>query len=165
MDYQPRLLEAAEAINQEQRRLFIEMISSYFGNDLQGRVLGVWGLSFKPWTDDIREAPALAVMSALLEKGAHLKAYDPQATSTTRKFFNNSYPAITYAADMYEAVDGAEALIIHTDWTMFRTPDFDRLKSRLKKPVIFDGRNLYNPEKLERLGFAYFYIGSRIASQ
>ncbi len=87
VDYQPRLLEAAEAINQEQRRLFIDMISSYFGNDLQGRVLGVWGLSFKPWTDDIREAPALAVMSALLEKGAHLKAYDPQATNTARKFF------------------------------------------------------------------------------
>ncbi len=147
MDYQPRLLEAAEAINQEQRRLFIKMISSYFGNDLQGRVLGVWGLSFKPWTDDVREAPALTVISALLEKGAHLKIYDPQATSTTRKFFHNSNPDITYAADMYEAVDGAEALIIHTDWTMFRTPDFDRLKSRLKKPVIFDGRNLYNPAK------------------
>ena len=164
VDYQPRLLEAAEAINQEQRRLFIDMISSYFGNDLQGRVLAVWGISFKPWTDDIREAPALAVISALLEKGAHLKAYDPQATGTTRKFFNSN-AAITYAADMYEAVDGAEALIIHTDWTMFRTPDFDRLKSRLKKPVIFDGRNLYNPEKLERLGFNYFYIGSRKASQ
>ena len=161
VDYQPRLLEAAEAINQEQRRLFIKMISSYFGNDLQGRVLGVWGLSFKPWTDDVREAPALAVISALLEKGAHLKIYDPQATSTTRNYFHNSNPAITYAADMYEAVDAAEALIIHTDWTMFRTPDFERLKSRLKKPVIFDGRNLYNPQKLKDLGFAYFYFGGR----
>ena len=88
MDYQPRLLEAAEAINQEQRRLFIKMISSYFGNDLQGRVLGVWGLSFKPWTDDIREAPALTVISALLEKGAHLKIYDPQATSHYQKIFS-----------------------------------------------------------------------------
>jgi UDPglucose 6-dehydrogenase len=161
VDYQPRLLEATEAINQEQRRLFIKMISSYFGYELQGRLLGVWGLSFKPWTDDIREAPALAVISALLEKGAHLKIYDPQATSATRKFFYNSNPDITYAADMYEAVDGAEALIIHTDWTMFRTPDFDQLKSRLKKPVIFDGRNLYNPQKLQNLGIAYFYIGGR----
>jgi UDPglucose 6-dehydrogenase len=165
VNYQPRLLEATEAINQEQRQLFVNMISSYFGDNLQGRLLGVWGLSFKPWTDDIREAPALAVMSALLEKGARLKAYDPQATNATRNFFRKSYPEITYAADMYEAVDGAEALIIHTDWTMFRTPDFDRLKERLHKPVIFDGRNLYNPEKLARLGFAYFFMGSGKSSQ
>ena len=129
VDYQPRLLEAAELINMDQRRLFVNMISSYFGNNLTGRLLGIWGLSFKPWTDDIREAPALAVMSALLEKGAQLKVYDPQATNTARKFFDNSDPAIIYAADMYEAADGAEALIIHTDWTMFRTPDFERLKS------------------------------------
>jgi UDPglucose 6-dehydrogenase len=159
VDYQPRLLEATELINQDQRQLFVNMVNSYFGDNLTGRLLGVWGVSFKPWTDDIREAPALAVMSALLAKGAHLKVYDPQATNTARKFFDN-YPAITYAADMYEAVDGAEALIIHTDWTMFRTPDFDRLKSRLKNPVIFDGRNLYNHEKLTHLGFDYFYIGS-----
>jgi UDPglucose 6-dehydrogenase len=165
VNYQPRLLEAAELINQDQRKLFVNIISSYFGYDLNGRILGVWGLSFKPWTDDIREAPALAVMSALMEKGARLKVYDPQATNTARKFFNNSNPAITYAADMYEAVDGADALIIHTDWTMFRTPDFDRLKSRLKSPVIFDGRNLYNHEKLTQLGFEYFYIGGRKASQ
>jgi UDPglucose 6-dehydrogenase len=157
--YHPRLLEATEAINLSQRQLFIDRIISYFGDDLSGRVLGVWGLSFKPWTDDIREAPALTVVSALLAQGARLKAYDPQAVNAARNFFGESHPAISYAADMYEAADGAEALIIHTDWTMFRTPDFDRLKSRLRHPVIFDGRNLYNPRKLAELGFAYFYMG------
>jgi UDPglucose 6-dehydrogenase len=161
VNYDPRLLKATEAINQDQRQLFIDLIGNYFGNTLEGRVLGVWGISFKPWTDDIREAPALAVMSALLDKGARLKVYDPQAVNTARKYFGEANPAITYAVDMYEAVEGAEALIIHTDWTMFRTPDFDRLKTRLKNPVIFDGRNLYNPMKLAQLGFAYFYMGSR----
>ncbi len=124
----------------------------------------MWGISFKPWTDDIREAPALAVMSALIQKGGRLKVYDPQAVNTARKYFGEANPAITYAADMYEAVEGAEALIIHTDWTMFRTPDFDRLKSRLRTPVIFDGRNLYNPTKLAQLGFEYFYMGSQKTS-
>ena len=103
----------------------------------------------------------MAVISALLEKGAQLKIYEPQATNTARKFFNNSDPAITYAADMYEAADGAEALIIHTDWTMFRTPDFERLKSRLKNPVIFDGRNLYSHDKLTNMGFDYFLYNGR----
>jgi UDPglucose 6-dehydrogenase len=159
--YTPRLLEAVEAINQDQRRLFIDRISDYFGHNLEGRLLGVWGLSFKPWTDDVREAPALAVIQALMEKGARLKAYDPQAVNSAQKFFGEANPAITYASDMYEAVDGADALIIHTDWTMFRTPDFDRLKSRLRHPVIFDGRNLYNPDKLAQLGFTYFYMGGK----
>jgi UDPglucose 6-dehydrogenase len=162
--YHPRLLEATEAINQNQRQLFIDLISNYFSNNLAGRVLGVWGVSFKPWTDDIREAPALAVMSALMQKGGRLKVYDPQAVNTARKYFGEANPAITYAPDMYEAVEGAEALIIHTDWTMFRTPDFDRLKSRLRNPVIFDGRNLYNPTKLAQLGFEYFYMGSQKTS-
>jgi UDPglucose 6-dehydrogenase len=160
--YTPRLLEATEAINQSQRQFFIQMISNHFESDLEGRVLGVWGLSFKPWTDDIREAPALTVISALLAKGARLKVYDPQAVNMAREYFGEN-PAITYSADMYEAAEDAEALIINTDWTMFRTPDFDRLKSRLKVPVIFDGRNLYNPEKLARLGFDYNYIGRKIA--
>ncbi len=164
VNYTPRLLEATEAVNQDQRRLFIDVVSTYFGNKLEGRVLGVWGLSFKPWTDDVREAPALAVIEALLKMGARLKAYDPQAANTAQKFFGESHPAITYAADMYEAVEGAEALIINTDWTMFRTPDFERLKSRLQTPVIFDGRNLYNPEKLAQLGFEYFYMGRKKVS-
>ncbi|HAY21457.1 UDP-glucose dehydrogenase family protein [Desulfobacca acetoxidans] len=159
--YTPRLLEATEAINQNQRRLFIDMISAYFHDDLRGRVFGVWGLSFKPWTDDIREAPALTVINALMEKGARFKAYDPQAQKAAQEFFGVSNLAISYAADMYEAVDDAEALIINTDWTMFRTPDFNRLKSRLRTPVIFDGRNLYNCQKLTQLGFEYFYIGKK----
>lgn len=159
--YTPRLLEAVEAINQDQRRLFLEQISHHFNGQLQGRRFGVWGLSFKPWTDDVREAPALAVMQALLDQGVHLRAYDPQAVNAARKVFGETHPAITYAADMYEAADDADALLIHTDWTMFRTPDFDRLKARLRQPVIFDGRNLYNPQKLVKLGFTYYYMGGK----
>ncbi|MBM4289168.1 MAG: UDP-glucose/GDP-mannose dehydrogenase family protein [Deltaproteobacteria bacterium] len=162
--YQPRLLEATEAINRNQRLLFIEMIRSYFRNQLQGRVLGVWGLAFKPWTDDIREAPSLTVVQALLQEGARIKAYDPQAVKAAQNYWGGSQTNLTYAADMYEAAEKADALIINTDWTMFRTPDFERLKSRLAVPVIFDGRNLYNPARLAQLGFEYFYIGCKKAS-
>ncbi len=159
--YTPRLLEATEAINRDQRRYFLECIRNHFRGQLAGRVLGVWGLSFKPWTDDVREAPALEIVSSLLEEGAQIKAYDPQATHAAQQFFGPSHPAVTYAADMYEAAEGAEALLIHTDWTMFRTPDLDRLRARLRRPVIFDGRNLYNPDKLAERGFLYYYIGGQ----
>lgn len=159
VDYPPRLLEAVEAINQDQRRRFVDLIAAHFHHQLGGRVFGVWGLSFKPWTDDVREAPALAVISALLAQGARVKAYDPQAAKTARKVFGADNPAITFAADMYEAAAHADALLIHTDWTMFRAPDFERLKSLLRQPVIFDGRNLYQPEKMARLGFQYFGVG------
>ncbi len=160
--YTPRLLEATEAINREQRRYFLHCIKNHFQGQLAGRVLGAWGLSFKPWTDDVREAPALEIISALVQAGAHIKAYDPQAVHAAQQFFGPTNPAITYAADMYEAAEGAEALLIHTDWTMFRTPDLERLRARLRDPVIFDGRNLYNPKKLAERGFVYYYIGGRM---
>ncbi len=159
--YTPRLLEAAEAVNQEQRTRFLAAIAAHFQRRLAGKVLAVWGLAFKPWTDDIREAPGLPVLQALLEQGARLQAYDPQAVKAAQQYFGPDHPAISYAADMYEAADGADALLIHTDWTMFRTPDFDRLRSRLRRPVIFDGRNLYDPRKLAQRGFIYYYIGGR----
>lgn len=157
--YQARLLAATEAINQEQRRYFLDLIRAHFRGDVAGKVLAVWGLSFKPWTDDVREAPALAIIPALLQEGAMVQAYDPQAVKAAQAVLGEGNPAVTYAADMYEAVDGADALLIHTDWTMFRTPDFDRLQARLRAPVIFDGRNLYNPAQLARRGFTYYYIG------
>ncbi|MGQ9919893.1 MAG: UDP-glucose dehydrogenase family protein [Desulfobacca sp.] len=160
--YTPKLLEATEAINREQRRYFLNCIRGHFQGQLAGRVLAAWGLSFKPWTDDVREAPALEILTTLMAEGAFIKAYDPQAVRAAQQFFGPSNPAITYAADMYEAVEGAEALLIHTDWTMFRTPDLDRLQARLRAPVIFDGRNLYNPRKLAERGFIYYYIGGRL---
>ena len=160
--YTPRLLEAAEVVNQDQRRLFLEVISAYFKDDLKGRVFAVWGLSFKPQTDDIREAPALTIISRLLELGARVQAYDPEAITATRQHFGD-HPAMTYAASSYEALKDADALLVCTEWTKFREPDFERIQSLMKAPVIFDGRNLYNPAKLADLGFTYFHIGQKIS--
>jgi UDPglucose 6-dehydrogenase len=159
--YAPRILEAAEAVNQEQRHLFFDSISKHFHGDLKGRVFAVWGLSFKPLTDDIREAPALTLIEKLREAGARLQAHDPEAMPATRQALGNN-PDVSFAGSSYEALDGADALIICTEWAKFREPDFERIKSRLKAPVIFDGRNLYNADKLAKLGFQYFYIGQQV---
>lgn len=159
--YTPRLLDAAEAINQDQRLRFVEVIRQHFQDDLQGRCLGVWGLSFKPGTDDLREAPALTIISLLLESGARLRVFDPQAMGAARQYFGEK-PALYFAESPYDALEGVEALIINTEWTMFREPDFDRMSSLMASPVIFDGRNLYRPAKLAKLGFKYFYIGQQI---
>ena len=159
--YAPRLLEAAEAINQDQRRLFLERIRNYYEGDLAGRVFAIWGLSFKPQTDDIREAPALTIIAGLLEAGAHLRAYDPEAMEATRRYFEE-HPSISFATSSYGALEGAEALVICTEWTRFREPDFERMKSLMRGAVIFDGRNIYNPAKMAKLGFTYFYVGQKL---
>ncbi len=160
LGYPPRVLEAAEAVNQEQRRLFMEVIRNYFQQELAGKVLAVWGLSFKPQTDDIREAPALTIISWLLESGARIQAHDPEAMAATRRFFGD-HEAVSYAPASYEALKGADALIICTEWSKFREPDFERMKSLMQAPVIFDGRNLYNPAKMANLGFHYFHVGQK----
>ena len=159
--YPPRLLKAAEAINQDQRTIFLDTIRRYYRDDLKGRLFALWGLSFKPQTDDIREAPALTLISRLLEMGARLKAYDPQAIAATKQYLGENQ-AVSFAASSYEALEGAEALLIATEWTKFREPDFDRMKSLMKAPVIFDGRNIYNPAKMAKLGFTYFHIGQKV---
>jgi len=161
LGYPPRILEAAEAINQDQRRIFLEAIRNYFKGDLNGKVLAVWGLSFKPQTDDIREAPALTVISRLLELGARVQAHDPEAMAATRQYLGH-HQAVSFAASAYEALEGADALVICTEWTKFREPDFERMKSLMKEPVIFDGRNLYNPDKMAKLDFTYFHIGQKL---
>ncbi|MFZ0051302.1 MAG: UDP-glucose/GDP-mannose dehydrogenase family protein [Desulfobaccales bacterium] len=162
--YAPRILEAAEAINQDQRRIFVERITDYYHGDLKGRVFALWGLSFKPQTDDIREAPALILIASLAAAGARLQAYDPEAIAATRQYLGNQQ-AVSFAASGYEALEGADALIICTEWARFREPDFDRIKSLLKAPVIFDGRNLYRADKMAKLGFRYFYIGQPVNGQ
>src|SRR4030042_802831 len=129
----------------------------YYQDDLKGRVLAIWGLSFKSQTDDIREAPALTLIEKLLEAGARLQAHDPEAMPATRQYLGNNQ-AVSFAKTSYEALEGADALIICTEWTKFREPDFERMRSLMRSPVIFDGRNLYNPEKMDKLGFKYFYI-------
>lgn len=156
--YIPRLLEAAEAINRDQRRLFVERVLSHFHNDVSGRTLAVWGLSFKPGTDDMREAPSLTVISELGKRGARFQVYDPKAMEEARHLLGGN-PQVTFAASSYEALEGADALLIHTEWPLFREPDFERMQALMKTPVIFDGRNLYKPDKLARLGFQYFYVG------
>jgi UDPglucose 6-dehydrogenase len=164
LGYTPRLLDAAEAINQDQREKFVDMVKNYFQGNLQGKTLGMWGLSFKPGTDDVREAPALTIIPRLVEMGATIRAYDPQAAATARQELGEM-PQVSYVNSCYEAIKGADALVINTEWTSFREPDFERMKSLMKQYVIFDGRNLYNPVKIDQLGFQYFYVGKKIEAE
>ena len=159
--YTPRVLEAAEAVNQDQRSLFFDRIANYYQGDLKGRTLAMWGLSFKPLTDDIRDAPALTLITRLTAAGAKIQAHDPEAMAATRQYLGEQ-PNLSFADSSYEALDGADALIICTEWAKFREPDFERIKSLLQAPVIFDGRNLYKPDKLAKLGFHYFCIGQQV---
>jgi UDPglucose 6-dehydrogenase len=161
LGYPPRVLEAAEAVNQEQRSLFFDRIAAYYQGDLKGRTFAMWGLSFKPLTDDIRDAPALTLIAKLLEAGTKIQAHDPEAMPATRQFLGDP-PGVSFAESSYEALNGADALIVCTEWAKFREPDFERINSLLKAPVIFDGRNLYNADKLAKLGFHYYYIGQKV---
>ena len=164
LGYTPRLLDAAEAINFDQREKFVDIIKNHFKGDLKGKTLAMWGLSFKAGTDDVREAPGLTVISRLVEAGAKVQAYDPQAMTTARQELGEM-PQVSYAASAYEALNGADALVINTEWSSFREPDFERIKSKMKKPLIFDGRNLYNPVKMAQLGIQYFFVGKKIEAE
>lgn len=152
------ILEAVEAVNEGQKQVILRRVIRRFGEDLTGRVFGVWGLAFKPNTDDMREAPSLVTIPALLERGARVVAHDPVAMEEARRHFGDT---ITYAESNYAALEGADALLIHTEWLPYRRPDFQRMKELLKNPIIFDGRNLYRPEKMEELGFEHYSVGRR----
>ncbi len=131
-------------------------IEVFFQGDLSGKTLAIWGLAFKPETDDIREAPALYMIDELLKKGVKLRVFDPEAMENVKRKYGGK---LDYASSMYEAIKDADALIISTEWNVFRTPDFKKIKKLLKNPVIFDGRNLYKPERMKELGFNYVSIG------
>jgi UDPglucose 6-dehydrogenase len=150
------LLRAAEAVNDRQKHLLAERVKQMFGNDLAGRTFAVWGLAFKPRTDDMREAPSLVVIEELLKAGARVQAHDPEALENARKLFGDR---ISYHRTNYEALAGADALLILTEWNEFRHPNFQRIRAELKQPVIFDGRNLYDPGLMKALEFHYFSIG------
>ncbi len=152
------ILRAADEVNDEQKRILVERARQHFGPDLTGRTFAVWGLSFKPRTDDMREAPSLVVIEALLAAGARIQAHDPEALAGARTFFGDR---ISYHEANYEALRGADALVILTEWNQFRHPNFQRIKAELKKPVIFDGRNLYDPALMKALEFTYYSIGRR----
>lgn len=154
--YDFKILDAVIQVNKKQKTHLIPQISAYFDHELEGRKIAVWGLAFKPETDDIREAPAIDVMNVLLEKGAQLSVFDPEAMPNIKKQFGDK---LTYAGSMYDALEGAEALIICTEWSIFRTPNFTKIKQLLKNPVIFDGRNLYNTSDMEAEKFTYVSIG------
>lgn len=155
-DYNFRILEAVMQVNQEQKTILIPKIERYFQGDILGKKIAVWGLSFKPETDDIREAPSLEIIQSLLEKGADISAFDPEAMPHVQRKIGNQ---ITYATSMYEAITDADALVICTEWSIFRTPDFAKMKQLLKQPAIFDGRNVYDIADVQEAGFDYFSIG------
>ncbi|MBY0370073.1 UDP-glucose/GDP-mannose dehydrogenase family protein [bacterium] len=153
-----RLFEEVHAVNERQKQLLYEKIDRHFGGSLEGKTIAVWGLSFKPETDDMREAPAVTLINALLEKKVKIRAYDPIANKEARRIFENK---VELFEDAYETTRSADALAILTEWNEFRSPDFDTLRRDLKGSAIFDGRNLYNPESLEGMGFSYYCIGKR----
>jgi UDPglucose 6-dehydrogenase len=150
------ILEAVDAKNDQQRVDFLDKVNAYFEGDLQGKTFAVWGLAFKPRTDDLREAPSKTIIEALLAKGASVRAFDPKAMGVARQIFGDK---ITYCETSYEALEGVDALLLLTEWNEFRRPDFDKMSKLMKRPLIFDGRNQYELERMARRGFEYFCIG------
>jgi len=153
--YEFRILEAVESVNDSQKLKLVCKMQEHFG-ELKGRTIALWGLAFKPRTDDMREAPAISIINRLLELGAGVRAYDPEAADTARRLFGDR---IALCEKSYDALNGADALAVVTEWNEFREPDFKRIKQLLKTPVVFDGRNIYSPEHMRALGFTYFSIG------
>jgi UDPglucose 6-dehydrogenase len=155
-NYDFKILKSVIEVNSNQTALFIAKIVNHFNGDIKNKHFAVWGLAFKPNTDDTREAPSIKIINGLLNNGAIISAYDPEAKETTKAILGDK---IEYASSSYSALDNADALIIVTEWNEFRTPDFNKIRSLLKEPVIFDGRNLYDPEKMKGNNFIYYSIG------
>jgi UDPglucose 6-dehydrogenase len=151
-------LNAVESVNARQKEVLFHKMSRHFDGKLAGRTVAVWGLSFKPNTDDMREAPSRTLIALLIRAGARVKAYDPVAAEEAQHIYKGE-PKLSLAKNAYEAAEGADALAIVTEWQEFRSPDFDRLREVLKGPVIFDGRNLYDPAMVTRFGLTYHAIG------
>ena len=159
--YRFRILEAVEAVNGRQKRTALDKLDRHFklnggGKGLRGKTVAVWGLAFKPRTDDMREAPAVEIIQGLLARGAKVQAFDPEAREVAKRIFKSR---IRYANHAYEALRGADALVIVTEWNEFREPDFDKMKKLMKQPVIVDGRNIYTPKQIRAAGFTYYSIG------
>jgi UDPglucose 6-dehydrogenase len=156
--YSLDILKAVEAVNYRQKSVLYGKMKKHFGGDLKGKKFGMWGLAFKPKTDDMREAPSLVIIDHLLKEGAEIVAYDPVAQEEAKRILGDK---ISYANDEYEACIDAEALIVVTEWSEFRIPNFKVLKKLMKNNVIFDGRNIYDPEEMKELGFSYYSIGRK----
>ena len=156
VEYNFRILDAVMEVNALQKLHLISKIESYFGDNIKGKHFAMWGLAFKPNTDDIREAPALYIIRELLEAGATISTFDPEAMPNVKKLLGEK---VEFTNDQYEALNGADALIIATEWSVFRTPDFDKMNGLMKSKVIFDGRNLYDLQRMNDLGYYYNSVG------
>ncbi|APY11005.1 UDP-glucose 6-dehydrogenase [Seonamhaeicola sp. S2-3] len=157
--YNFSILDAVVEVNEVQKKVLVPRIETYYSGNIKGKTFAIWGLAFKPETDDIREAPALYIIEELIKRGANIQVFDPEAMPNVKKKFGDS---IKYALNKDEATKDADALIICTEWSLFRTPDFEKLRSNLKAPVIFDGRNLYEIEDIKNEGFYYSSIGRNL---
>ena len=157
--YKARLIESVEKVNDAQKFVIAHKIIKRFGEDLSGFTFGVWGLAFKPGTDDMREAPSIYIVKELEKRGANVKAYDPKAIDRAKEYYLKDVKNVTYCSSKYEVLQGADALILLTEWKEFRSPDFVEIKQQLKNPIIFDGRNQYNAFNLKEQGFEYYQIG------
>jgi UDPglucose 6-dehydrogenase len=155
-DYDLKILRAVEEVNESQKRLFLQKVVDHFGSDLSGRTIAVWGLAFKPGTDDMRESPSIVLIDGLLERGAKVRGHDPAALDSARRVFGDR---VVYCAREYEALEGADALVVMTDWLDYRNPNMQRIIGALKTPVVFDARNLYDSVKMRDLDFTYYPLG------
>jgi UDPglucose 6-dehydrogenase len=151
-----RILDAVEEVNRRQKAIIVQKVKTHFGSRLKGLTLTLWGLAFKPNTDDVREAPALTIIEALRKEGVKIKAHDPEAMGEMKRKIGN---VITYHDNNYDALKGSDGLIVVTEWNDFRRPDFERMKTLMKQPVVFDGRNIYDPQAMRQRGFVYYGVG------
>ena len=161
-EFDANLLRSVETRNEKQKHLLGDKIQYRFGNDLDGKRIAIWGLSFKPGTDDMREAPSLILINHLIEAGAEVNCYDPVAVGVAKKMLPveaQKSGKIKFAEDQYSALENADAMVLVTEWKPFQRPDFSRIGSAMKQKIIFDGRNQYNPEQLAERGFEYYGIG------
>jgi UDPglucose 6-dehydrogenase len=150
------IVQAVEDVNNRQKRWLLSRLVERLGEDLAGKTVAVWGLAFKPNTDDMREAPSIVTIEGLLDRGARVLAHDPVAAGEAQRIFGDS---VTLVETNYDALEGAEALVIHTEWHPYRRPDFERMKKAMSRPLVLDGRNLYEPARMAELGFEYVSIG------
>jgi len=157
--YEAKLITSVEEVNDAQKLVIAQKIVKQFGEDLTGKTFGIWGLAFKPGTDDMREAPSIYVVKELVKRGAKIQAYDPKAMEEAKGFYLKGLENVSYVASKYQALENADAMVLLTEWKEFRSPDFDEIKKLLKSPVIFDGRNQYNMFNLAEKGFEYYQIG------
>lgn len=161
LSIEPTLLNAIEAVNERQKYILVDKVLAKYSGDLRGLTFALWGLAFKPNTDDMREAPAIIIVNELTKCGAKIQAYDPKAREQAEAFYLKGNKNITYNDSKYDALDDADALILVTEWQSFRSPDFEEVLRRLKSPVIFDGRNQYKPSQMKELGIEYYSIGRK----